>query len=55
MKINDDIIKAIDNQKFTLLILLDLSAAFNKVDFKKLSDTLNKRFNFTGPGLNWFT
>ena len=54
MKINDDIIKAIDNQKITLLILLGLSAAFDTVYFKKLSDTLIKRFNFIGSGLNWF-
>ena len=54
MKINDDIIKAIDNQKITLLILLGLSAAFDTVYFKKLSDTLIKRFNFIGSGLSWF-
>ena len=54
MEINYDINKAVDNQKLTLLRLLDLSATFDAVDFKKLSDTLNKRFNFIGSGLNWF-
>ena len=32
LKVKSDILKSIDNQKVTCLILLDLSAAFDTVD-----------------------
>eukprot|EP00795_Rhopilema_esculentum_P012580 gene12580-3280_t len=43
-----------DKQKVTILILLDLSAAFDTVDLQILSEIFQQRFNISGAVFNWF-
>ena len=41
LKVKDDILKAIDGKRCVLLVLLDLSAAFDMVDHEKLLEVLS--------------
>ena len=45
---------AIDKQKLTALLLLDLSAAFDTVSHTILLNRLQKRVGITGGALRWF-
>ena len=54
MKVHNDIVSAIDNQSYTILLLLDLSAAFDTVDHKILLQRLSCRFGIKGKALHWF-
>ena len=42
-----------DNQRVAILILMDLSAAFDTVNTKKLTNTFKHRFNVNGNILKW--
>ena len=44
----------IEEQKVTLLVLLDLSAAFDTVNLNILSNIFQNHFNISGNVLNWF-
>ena len=44
VKVKADILKAMDNQEVTCLVLLDLSATFDMVDHKILLDRLENHF-----------
>ena len=50
LRVKTDIIKAMDNQEVTCLVLLDLSAAFDTVDHKILLGRLENYFGITGTG-----
>ena len=53
-KVYSDILGAADNGKLSLLILLDLSAAFDLADHSILLKRLESIYGFGGPTLEWF-
>ena len=53
LKVQDDIMRAIDGKKCVLLVLLDLSAAFDTVDHKILLRRLESRLGIKGSALEW--
>ena len=53
LKVKNDILMNMENQKVTLLVLLDLSAAFDTVDHRILLDRLQFDFGISGSALNW--
>ena len=54
IKIVNDILWCVENQHVSMLVALDLSAAFNMVDHKILLSVLNKKFGVTGNVYIWF-
>ena len=54
LKIKNDILMNMDKQHATLLILLDLSAAFDTVDHQILLNRLRTEFGVSGKVLDWF-
>ena len=54
LKVHNDILKAVDNQQTVVLLLLDLSAAFDTVDHGILIHCLESRFGIKGKALQWF-
>ena len=55
LKVQNDILMNLDSQCVTLLVLLDLSAAFDTVDHGVLLNRLNRSFGVRGSALQWFT
>ena len=54
LKVVDDLYKSFDKSIPTVVILLDLSAAFDTVDHKKLLEILEKEIGIRGTALKWF-
>ena len=54
-RIHNDILLAIDDNSCVILVLLDLSAAFDTVDHDILLGRLEHRFGITGKALSWLT
>ena len=52
--VQNDILRAIDNQQAVFLLMLDLSAAFDTVDHGILLERLAGDFGFTGDVHNWY-
>ncbi|XP_072048923.1 uncharacterized protein [Amphiura filiformis] len=52
--VQNDILRAIDNQRAVLLLMLDLSAAFNTVDHGILLERFAGDFGIKGKVQNWF-
>ena len=55
LKIKTDILNNIENRKVTVLLLLDLSAAFDVISHSKLINRLKVRYGITGKALSWFS
>ena len=53
LKVKNDILMNMENQKVTLLVLLDLSAEFDTVDPRMLSGLLQFDFGISDSALNW--
>ena len=54
VKVSNDILIALDQRKQVLLLLLDLSAAFDTVDHHVLLTRLNHDMGLNGVALSWF-
>ena len=52
-RIHNDILWALDRDEAVLLVSLDLSAAFNTIDYKILLSRLECRLGITGNCLKW--
>ena len=54
IRIVNDLLITIDENKATVVMLLDLSAAFDTVDHNKLLNILKYKMGLEGEALNWF-
>src|SRR5664279_3656978 len=54
VSVHNNIVRAIDDGKVSLLVLLDLSAAFDTVNHDILFRVLENRFSLSGVALEWF-
>ena len=55
LRVQNDLLQAVDSHGGAILVLLDLSAAFDTIDHDKLLDLLNKSFGIRGDALQWFS
>ena len=51
----NDLLIALDQKKEAVLVLLDMSAAFDTIDHSILLSRLSERFGISGTVLDWFT
>lgn len=54
IRVQNDILLNLDKKRSVLLVLLDLSAAFDTIDHHTLFDLLNTRLGVHGKALQWF-
>ena len=55
LRVTNDILRILDSQGEVILVLLDLSAAFDTIDHHILLTRLRAYFNFTETVLQWFS
>ena len=55
LRVTNDILRILDSQGEVILVLLDLSAAFDTIDHHILLTRLRTYFNFTETVLQWFS
>ena len=53
MKVQNDILNSLDNNDATILVMLDLSAAFDTIDHTTLLQRLHKNYRISGKVLEW--
>ena len=54
LRVQNDILQSLDKKKSVILVLLDLSAAFDTVGHDILLSRLEERFGVSGNVLLWF-
>ena len=54
IKIVNDTLLAMEHRSITILVIMDLSAAFDTVDHNVLLEVLHKCFGIDGTALEWF-
>ena len=54
VKVNNDLLIASDNGLVSVLVLLDLSAAFDTIDHNILLQRLEHQIGIKGTALSWF-
>ncbi len=54
IKVQSDILDNMENQQVTLLVMIDLSAAFDTLDHNIMSDVLGSQYGISGQALQWF-
>lgn len=54
LKVHNDVMMSLDNHREVILVLLDLTAAFDTIDPFILLERLEKRFGVKGTALKWF-
>jgi len=55
LSMHNDVVRSIDNGQVSLLMLPDLSAAFDTVDHQILLSILHERFAVADTALSWFS
>jgi hypothetical protein len=55
LRVQNDVLQAMDKGCVTALTLLDMSAAFDTIDHKLILDRLSTKYGFSGVALNWFS
>ncbi|CAB3987345.1 Hypothetical predicted protein, partial [Paramuricea clavata] len=55
LKVLNDILLSMNSQRVTLLVLLDLSSAFDTIDHGILLERLRSKFGIRGKVLSWFS
>jgi hypothetical protein len=55
LRVQNDILMNMDKKKAVMLVLLDMSAAFDTIDHKILLKRLSERCGIKGTALKWFT
>ena len=53
LKVQNDILNSLDNNDATILVMLDLSAAFDTIDHTTLLNRLEKDFGISGKPIQW--
>ena len=53
-KLTSDILNAMEYQRATVLVVLDLSVPFDTIDHGILLDIPNHRFGIDGSALDWY-
>ena len=54
LRVQNDLLQAVDTEGGAILVLLDLSAAFDTIDHQKLLNLLDRSFGIKGSALKWF-
>ena len=54
LRVHNDVFANMDNYSATVLVLLDLSAAFDTIDHSVLFDRMENIIGIEGTALNWF-
>ena len=54
LRVTNDILRAVDRQSMTILVLLDISGASDTINHERLLHRMSTRLNVKDSALNWF-